>query len=182
MQLAVEFSCTESRKKKIFLKWRLLQVLKASPANATYPPVSQMCVLPGGECSCKRRNGNTLGGRSSPRRWVSPSRTPAWSRSGRCRCRPTQEGSPYAPHTERKKASIGLDFWKILSSKLLGPFSSKRHLRRGRKRTPKQKHTYQEQTARLQHKETVKAAKLVTIKESVAFESCKVAEAVYESF
>lgn len=124
-----------------------------------------MCVLPGGECSCKRRSGNTLGGRSSPRRWVSPSRTPAWSRSGRCRCRPTREGSPYAPHTERKKASIGLDFWKILSSKLLGPFSSKRHLRRGRKRTPKQKHTYQEQTARLQHKETVKAAKLVTITE-----------------
>lgn len=101
-----------------------------------------MCVLPGGGCSCRRRSGNTLGGRSSPRRWVSPSRTPAWSRSGRCRCRPTREGSPYAPHTERKKASIGLDFWKILSSKLLGPFSSKRHLRRGRKKQSKQKHTY----------------------------------------
>lgn len=182
MQLAVEFSCTESRIKKNLLKWSLLQVLKASPANATYPPVSQMCVLPGGGCSCRRRSGNTLGGRSSPRRWVSPSRTPAWSRSGRRRCRPTREGSPYAPHTERKKASIGLDFLKDSFKQAFRTVFFQETPEEGKKKKPKQKHTYQEQTARLQHEETVKAAKLVTITESVALESCKVAEAVYESF
>lgn len=71
--------------------------------NQTYPPASRRCALPDGGCSYRRHSGNTRGGRSSPRRSVSPSRTPAWCRSGRCRCRRAREGSPYAPHTDRKK-------------------------------------------------------------------------------
>lgn len=65
-----------------------------------YPPASRRCVLPAGGCSCRRHSGNTHGGRSSPRRSASPSRTPAWCRSGKRRCRRAREGGLYAAHTE----------------------------------------------------------------------------------
>lgn len=92
--------------------------------NQTYLPASRRCALPGGGCSYRRHSGNTRGGRSSPQRSVSPSRTPAWCRSGRRRCRRAHEGSPYVLHTERKKTRKRLErrsmppwrqvFWRVV--------------------------------------------------------------------
>ncbi len=76
--------------------------------NQTYPPASRRCARPDGGCSYRHHSGNTRGGRSSPQRSVSPSRIPAWCRSGRCRCHRAREVSPYAPHTERRKTGTSL--------------------------------------------------------------------------
>jgi len=85
--------------------------LKTVTLSTTHPPESRRCALPDGGCRCRLHSGNIRGGRSSPRRSVSPSRTPAWCRSGRCRCHRAPEGSPYVPHSGQEEEEE--EYWDV---------------------------------------------------------------------